>query len=303
MPKLVATLAAALVALPALAQDDLAGRDLPPWDVVLVAHRGLAPGLPENTMAAFQDVVDRGVGVIEVDLRGTADGEVVVMHDETVDRTTDGTGDVTALTLGEIKALDAGAHAGEAYAGERVPTYEEVLAFAQDTGVMLLLDIKLSEALDRERIVRLTEEHDAALNVIVGVRSLDDLAEFRALNPNLRTLGFIGDASEIDAFAEAGVEIIRLWPQWIRGEESERGSIPADCEGVENCLVERVRAHDRPVWTTAGEAGRDELIGLVEAGVNGILTDVPDELATLLADVEATRAGDLTVADPSKVAQ
>ena len=71
---------------PALAQSDLAGLDLPQWDVVLVAHRGLAPGLPENTMAAFEHVIARGVGVIEIDLRGTADGEVVVMHDETVER-------------------------------------------------------------------------------------------------------------------------------------------------------------------------------------------------------------------------
>ncbi len=139
-----AALLAALFAPPALAQSDMTQADLaalPDWDVVLVAHRGLAPGLPENTLAAFQDVVSRGVRVIEVDLRGTADGEVVVMHDETVDRTTDGVGDVTTLTLAEVKALDAGSYAGAEFAGERVPTYEEALAFAQDYGVVLLLDI------------------------------------------------------------------------------------------------------------------------------------------------------------------
>ena len=293
MPKPALALAAALLAAPpALAQDDLAGRDLPPWDVVLVAHRGLAPGLPENTMAAFEDVAARGVGAIEIDLRGTADGEVVVMHDETVDRTTDGTGEVTALTLAEIEALDAGSHAGDAFAGERVPTYEDVLAFAAERGITLLLDIKLSETLDRERIVRLTEAHDAVLSVVVGVRSLEDLAEFRTLNPNLRTLGFVPDPGAIGPFADAGVEIIRLWPEWIRGENSERrGPVPADCEGVENCLVERVREHGRPVWTTAGEARRAELIGLMEAGVAGILTDVPDEMATLQDDIEAMRDG------------
>lgn len=75
---------------------------------------------------------------------------------------------------------------------------------------MLLLDIKESDVLDREQIVRLTEDHDAVLNVIVGVRSVDGLAEFRSLNPNLRTLGFIPDPSAIDTFAEARVEIIRL---------------------------------------------------------------------------------------------
>ncbi|WMS43207.1 glycerophosphodiester phosphodiesterase family protein [Acuticoccus sp. MNP-M23] len=295
MLKLLGTIAlATTMTVPALAAaDDLSGRDLPGWDVVLVAHRGLAPGLPENTMAAFEDVVARGVGVIEIDLRGTADGDVVIMHDETVDRTTDGTGPVTSLTLSQIKALDAGRHAGDAYAGATVPTFEEALAFAQANGVMLLLDIKESDVLDREKIVRLVEAHHATLNVIVGVRSLEDLAEFRALNPNLRTLGFIPNPEAIDAFAEAGVEIIRLWPVWIRGESTEkRGAIPADCEGVENCLVSRVQSHNRPVWTTAGTADRAELIDLMAAGVNGILTDVPDVMATLKADIEKQRTAD-----------
>ena len=282
--------ALALSTTAALAQADLADRALPDWDVVLVAHRGLAPGLPENTMAAFENVIDRGVGVIEIDLRGTADGAVVVMHDETVDRTTDGTGEVTALTLAEIRSLDAGIYAGEQFAGQQVPTYEEALQLAQQHGVMLLLDIKLSDTLDREQIVRLTEQYDAVLNVIVGVRSLEDLAEFRGLNPNLRTLGFIPNPDSIGPFAEAGVHIIRLWPQWIRGEDRREGDMPADCSGVENCLVDRVRAHGQPIWTTAGEAPRGQLIDLIEAGVNGILTDTPEVLAGLLADVDATRA-------------
>ena len=290
MTRLLATTAAlAALAAPAFAQDAPALADLPRWDVALVAHRGLAPDLPENTMAAFEDVVARGVRVIEIDLRGTADGEVVIMHDETVDRTTDGSGDVTALTLAEVKALDAGSHAGASFAGETVPTYEEAIAFSQQHGVMLLLDIKESDVLDRRKIVDVTEAHDAVLNVIVGVRSLEDLAEFRAYNPNLRTLGFIPDPTDIDEFADAGVEIIRLWPEWIRGEDSDRGPIPAECAGIENCLVEQVQAHGRPVWTTSGDAGREELIGLIGAGVNGILTDVPDELARLLADIDAAQ--------------
>jgi glycerophosphoryl diester phosphodiesterase len=274
----------------ALAQDDLAGRAMPLWDVVLVAHRGLAPDMPENTMAAFRNVIDRGVGVIEIDLRGTLDGEVVIMHDETVDRTTDGTGDVTQLTLAQLQALDAGVHAGEQFRGERVPTFEEVLELAKASGVMLLLDIKLSPTLDRERIVRLTEAHDAVLNVIVGVRSLEDLAEFRALNPNLRTLGFIPNPQSIEPFVAAGVEIIRLWPEWIHGQPRSEGQDLGACLGVEGCLVGRVRDLGRPVWTTADDSPRPELINLIEAGVNGILTDIPFELRQLLDDIDALNA-------------
>ncbi len=275
---------------PAFAQDAVPLNELPGWDIAQVAHRGLAPGLPENTLAAFEDVAARGVKVIEIDLRGTTDGDVVIMHDETVDRTTDGSGEVTSMTLAEIKDLDAGSWVDASWAGETVPTYEEAISFAQDHGIMLLLDIKQSDVLDRRKIVDITEKHNATLNVIVGVRSLEDLAEFRSYNPNLRTLGFIPNPEAIDDFANAGVEIIRLWPQWIRGEDSEkRGEIPAYCEGVENCLVKQVQGHGRPVWTTAGEADRAELIGLIDAGVNGILTDVPDVLSELMDDIRAAQ--------------
>lgn len=282
MPKLPPALP--LAAAPAPGRDDLAGRDLPPWDAVLVAHRRLAPGLPENTMA-FEDTAARGVGAIEIDPHGTGDGEIVVMHDETVDRATDGTGAVTGPTPEEARALDAGSQAGDAFAGERVPTHEEVLALAAGRGITLPLDIELSPTLDRERIMRPTEEHDAVPGVVVGVRSLGDLAEVRSPNPNPRTLGSVPDLGAIGPFAEAGVEIIRLRPEWIRGGNGERRRpIPAFVEGVENCLVEWVRPHGRPVWTTAGKAGRAELIELMEAGVAGILADVPDGMAALQGD-------------------
>lgn len=166
--------------------------------------------------------------VIEIDLRGTANGEVVVMHGETVDQTTDGTGKVSRMTNEQFKALEAGSLAGTAYTGQWVPTYEEVLEFTKDHGVMLLLDNKEFDVWDWEQIVRLTEKHDAVLNVIVGVRSLNDFAEFSALNPNSRTLSFTPDPTAIDAFADAGVENIRLWPRWIKGKDSEkRGPSPA----------------------------------------------------------------------------
>lgn len=282
LPAIAAGLIAASAA-QAQTTENLAG--LPAWDVVLVAHRGLAPDYPENTMAAFQNVIDRGVGVIEIDLRGTADGRVIIMHDETVDRTTDGTGAVSDLTFEQIRALDAGSHAGAQFAGERVPTYEEVLQLAKHSGVMLLLDIKESPSLNREMVVRITEQYDAALNVIAGVRSLEDLAYFRSLNPNIRTLGFIPSPESIDAFADAGVNAIRLWPYWINGDR-----IPAACNGDHHCLIDQVAERGLPVWSTAGEAGRVELLELIRLGVSGILTDLPAVLDELLEDIDTFRA-------------
>jgi hypothetical protein len=80
------------------------------------------------------------------------------------------------------------------------------------------------------------------LRVIVGVRSVADLREFRALNPNLRTLGFVEDVASIDEFVRAGVDMIRLWPEWIFANRD---------------LVARVHALGTPVWTTAGTLPRD----------------------------------------------
>ena len=89
--------------------------------VVSIAHRGgIVSGVPENTLAAFREAINQGADAIEIDLRGTKDGEIVIIHDKTVDRTTNGRGRVIDQTLVELKMLDAG-H------GERIPTYEEVL--------------------------------------------------------------------------------------------------------------------------------------------------------------------------------
>ena len=83
--------------------------------VANVAHRGASGNNPENTLRAFQKALEIGVDEIELDLRSTRDGHLVVMHDATVDRTTDGTGAIGELTLAEIRALDAGRMFGERF--------------------------------------------------------------------------------------------------------------------------------------------------------------------------------------------
>jgi glycerophosphoryl diester phosphodiesterase len=273
----------------------------PTIDVTVIAHRGLSSGLPENTLAAFRRSVEIGVDVIELDLRSTADGEVVVLHDETVDRTTNGTGDVTGMTLAEVESLDAGGYVHPRFSSERIPTYREVLELLQDSGVGLLLDIKSSRALNKERVIRLTERHSAIRNVIVGVRSVADLREFRALNPAVRTLGFVPDVASIDEFARAGVDIIRLWPQWIfedrdsdqcRQRRRRHESVADLAQGVprsRSCLVQKVHELGKPVWATAGPLPRTDLQELIQLRIDGILTDRPEELRALLAASKTQR--------------
>jgi glycerophosphoryl diester phosphodiesterase len=107
---------------------------LPP-DVQLIAHRGGPVYKPENTIAAFNHAIDLGVNWIEFDVQRTQDGVLVVFHDETVDRTTDGVGSVKDLTFEQIRALDAGD-------GETVPTFEEIITLAREAGVGILPEAK-----------------------------------------------------------------------------------------------------------------------------------------------------------------
>ncbi len=109
-----------------------------PW---LVGHRGACAVAPENTMASFQRAWEEGADVVELDVRRSADGHVVVIHDATVDRTTDGHGPVAELTLQELKRLDAGRWFDPAFVGESIPTLAEVLAWARGR-IGLLLELK-----------------------------------------------------------------------------------------------------------------------------------------------------------------
>jgi glycerophosphoryl diester phosphodiesterase len=133
------------------------GRPTP--EIAVVAHRGLVKGFPENTLIAFQQALKMGVDFIEVDLRMTKDGSPVIIHDDSVDRTTDGQGEVNTFTLSQLKKLDAGSVAGSQFAGEQIPAFEEALALVIPLKGKLLLDIKSGPNLDCKEVVRHPCDH------------------------------------------------------------------------------------------------------------------------------------------------
>lgn len=126
----------------------------------VMAHRGNLVHCPENTLAAFQRAVDDGADVIETDLHVTADGHFVCIHDDAVDRTTNGRGAVRDMTLAQIKALSAGAGWPE-YADERVPTLDEVFALVP-AGIVVALELKADDFLAPETGQRLVAAIAAA---------------------------------------------------------------------------------------------------------------------------------------------
>ncbi len=131
----------------------------------ICAHRGASKSHPENTLAAFREAVRLGVHQIEFDVNFTKDGHLVLMHDLTVDRTTDGSGRVADLTLSQIKGLDAGRWKGTQFAGERIPTLAEALE-VMPPGIWLNIHLKdsgeLGAAVARE-IVSRKRTHQAFL--------------------------------------------------------------------------------------------------------------------------------------------
>jgi glycerophosphoryl diester phosphodiesterase len=161
---------------------------------IVVAHRGAAAHAPENTMEAFRLGVEMGADAIELDVHLTTDGQLAVIHDETLDRTTDRVGRVADLTMDEIRQADAGAtfarpeDSGFPFAdqGLRVPTLPEVLAWLP-AGVGLVIEIKARAAADA--VVEAVRDHPVREGERLAVISFDEAAieRVRELEPAIRT--------------------------------------------------------------------------------------------------------------------
>jgi glycerophosphoryl diester phosphodiesterase len=182
-----------------------------------VAHRGYSAVAPENTLPAFAAAGPAGATLVEFDVRTTADGVPVVIHDRTVDRTTNGTGAVGELTIDEIRALDAGSWFSPAYAGVRVPLLAEVLDLAG--GSRLLLEIKPPATLEQVKVI-LALIADRGLLGRTVVQSFDPeiLRMVRDVAPDV-----LGDPATVVALTGAGVAILPWtandmgrWPELIR---------------------------------------------------------------------------------------
>jgi len=179
-----------------------------------VAHRGASSERPENTLAAFQRAIDVGATATEVDVQTSQDGKLFLLHDSTLDRTTSGKGKATELTLAKLKQLDAGSWFDAKYREERIPTLAEALKLCRGK-IDVLLDLKEQGESYAKQVADEVGQFGDPKKTIVGVRSVEQAKLFRRLLPEARQLGLIPGPEAIPAFAEAGVEMIRLWPRWL----------------------------------------------------------------------------------------
>jgi len=172
-----------------------------PPHLSLQAHRGAAGLAPENTLAAFRMAIELGADAAEMDLQATKDGVVVVIHDDTVDRTTDGRGRIGDLTLAEIKRLDAGAKFEAAFRGERVPTLRELIDLVKASGnhrFRLNLEIKFAEGREgqpadlEERVLAVLRETGFLDRVITQSFYHPSAAKMKQLAPSIPTGILVG---------------------------------------------------------------------------------------------------------------
>jgi len=248
----------------------------------VVAHRGFSAQAPENTVAAIRRAIEIGADMAEFDVTVTADGHVICLHDETLDRTTDGRGAATDRTLAEIRRLDAGSWFAAEFAGEPVPTLAEMLDVA-DGRILLNVEIK-PEAVSHgvvDAVARLIRDRKMVDRVVVSSFAPEALRQMKVIAPEIVTISLFND--ELHDGRD---------PLEIVMEVGSRGlNLSADRATAE--LVGRCRAHGLPVgvYTVNSKRRMNRMIAL---GVHAIFTDRPDRLIGVLAvrsDAPSTAPG------------
>jgi glycerophosphoryl diester phosphodiesterase len=237
---------------------------------VVVAHRGASAQAPENTLEAFRLGVEAGADAIELDVHLTADGQLAVIHDETLDRTTDRSGAVAGMTMDDIRTADAGARfsraddAGFPFAGRglRIPTLAEVLDWLPE-GIGLVVEIKARSAADA--VVEALRGQPT--REVFAVISFDEVAIDRVheLDPDLKTGYLLVPMQQIPPALE-----------WAT-EHGHAAVLPWDGDlGIDPApILQQAHAYGREVGCyVVNDPGRMQL--LAASGLWGFVTDVPD---------------------------
>ncbi len=158
----------------------------PELPVLVVAHRGDSQNAPENTLASFSLAIEQQADLVEFDVHQTADGDVVVIHDEKVDRTTDGEGEVHRLRTADLRALSAGSWFSPRFAAERVPLLDEVLDLCRRRRVVPMIEVKSKWKRTQDcgrRVVQALARHGLLERAVVICRELQRVQEVHAASP------------------------------------------------------------------------------------------------------------------------
>jgi len=231
---------------------------------IIFAHRGASAHAPENTLAAFELAVAQQADAIELDVKLSADGQVVVIHDSTVDRTTNGKGKVKDMTLAELKALDAGGFFAKEFAAEKIPTLEEVF---ETVGKRTVINIELKNYTNRhedlvETVCMLVKKHQMQKRVMFSSFFPNALSKARSYLPDvprglLALNGLLG-----------------VWARSFGFNFGKYDALHPDLQDFTQQEVTRVHRLKRRVHVYTVNAEED-MRRLFKWGVDGIFTDDP----------------------------
>jgi glycerophosphoryl diester phosphodiesterase len=262
----------------------------PPWDrpetihefmtlgdrTRVIAHRGFSARAPENTLLAVAAAIRVGADMVEVDVTLTSDARIVCIHDDTLDRTTNGFGPVQSRTLAELKRLDAGSWFSREFHNARIPTLDEVLDLVAGR---VLLDIEIKpEAVTRkvtggisERVVALVRNHGLADQVVISSFEPLALQQVAAVDPSIVTASLFNEdlhrgSDPLDIVAEAR----------SRGLTLSRKQIGPD-------LVRLCHGNAIPVGVYTVNKAR-AMRRMIDLGVHAIFTDHPDRMIRIMVE-------------------
>ena len=234
--------------------------------LVVTAHRGASYVAPENTLSAMSAAVEAGAEFAELDVGLTRDGQVVLMHDRTIDRTTSGTGELGDFSLDELRSLEVGSWFGEEFSGEPIPTLREVMRFAKGQ-LKLNIEIKTSreEPTIAAAVVDIIRSEGFVRDCMVTSFSRETVEEVKRIAPEIRTGFIFGEDYPEDVF-EGGWEVLS-----------------ANYQVVDSIFVARAKEGGRSVhvWTVDDRESMLKLIGL---GVDGIISNRPALLVEVMAE-------------------
>jgi glycerophosphoryl diester phosphodiesterase len=235
-----------------------------PSDPQAIAHRGGPVYQPENTLAAFRNAINVGVDWIEMDVQRTKDGVLVVFHDDSVERTTNGVGRVENLTFDEIHILDAGN-------GEKVPTFQEVIALAKENGIGILPEVKsphLYPGMAAEMVEEIIQS-DYVEETVIQSFDHDTLEEILRINPAMKLCPLYG-----------------LW-QLNLNNPSPKGASTlcpmAEMVILNPWMIKQAHAQGKEVYVWFGVIESKVITRLILAmGADGLMVDDPVALVEIL---------------------
>lgn len=236
------------------------------------AHRGFCSKYPENTLLAFEKALEEGVDGIENDVQMTKDGELVIMHDESIDRTTNGRGWIKDYTLAELKELTANEKFGDRFPAQRIPTLREYLELVKNEPVITNIEMKTGvfEYLPMEqKVVDLLREYKLCDKVIISTFNHFTILRMQKIAPELK-YGFLAYDWRIDA-----------------GEYTRRYGVQCyhpDYHNLTWPVVEELKAHGIEInpYTIDDPA---DIRDMIEKGVNSVITNCPDVVNKIRAEM------------------